>query len=140
MRSIGLAASLGLLCLQSQSVYANEEADIKDLSIGMAIDQGLSVVVELDNQYRFTLGNDGAAFDYIFKAGQFDSSMPVTWFVGVGGWAEWEKEAFGARLPLGLNWDIGQGWDVYGQIQPAIDLYSGAELQVDGALGIRYAF
>ncbi|WP_419723740.1 hypothetical protein [Vibrio sinaloensis] len=106
----------------------------------MALDQDLSVVVEIDNQYRFTIGNDGGAFDYIISRGEFDQSMPVSWYVGVGGWSEWEGKEFGARLPLGLKWDISKGWNMYGQIHPELDLYSGAKLQVGGALGIKYSF
>ena len=140
MRNTGIAVSLGLALFVTQFAHANEESGAKDLSVGMALDQDLSVVVELDNQYRFTLGNDGAAFDYILKSGRFDDSMPVSWYVGVGAWSEWEATEFGARLPLGLKWDLSQGWNMYGQIQPELDLYSGAELQIGGAVGIRYAF
>lgn len=127
-----LAAGL----LSSAAMAANQPAD---LAVGMAVDQQLSVVVEIDKTYRGIIGNDGMAFDYIAKRGSFDQSVPVTWYVGVGGWYEWDDE-FGLRVPLGVNWDLSQGWDVYAQIHPELDLYKGADLQVGEAVGVKYSF
>lgn len=110
-----------------------------DLAVGMAVDQQLSVVVEIDNTYRGIIGNDGMAFDYIAKRGTFDQNVPVTWYVGVGGWYEWDDE-FGVRVPLGVNWDLSQGWDVYAQLHPELDLYKGVDLQLGGAVGVKYSF
>jgi hypothetical protein len=128
-----------VLVLSSFSALASD-TQATDISVGMAVDQGLSAVLELDNQYRFTLGNDGGAFDYIVKGGQFDANTPVSWYVGVGGWSEWEGKSFGARVPLGLKWDLTKGWNMYGQVHPELDLYSGAKLKIGGALGIKYTF
>ena len=122
--------------VSSTAMAANEPTN---LSVGMAVDQQLSVVVELDNKYRGIIGNDGMAFDYIAKRGTFDQSMPLTWYVGVGGWYEWDDE-FGVRVPLGLNWDLSKGWDLYAQIHPEVDFYKGPDLQIGGALGIKYNF
>lgn len=122
--------------LPSVGLAASES---KDLSVGMAVDQQLSVVVEIDKQYRGIIGNDGMAFDYIAKRGSFDQNMPVSWYVGVGGWYEWNDE-FGLRVPLGLNWDLSKGWDLYAQIQPELELYKGPDLQIGGAIGIKYNF
>ncbi|MDF5607505.1 hypothetical protein P3745_25465, partial [Vibrio parahaemolyticus] len=114
-----------ILVLGLVSSTAMAASEPTDLSVGMAVDQQLSVVVELDNKYRGIIGNDGMAFDYIAKRGTFDQNMPVTWYVGVGGWYEWDDE-FGVRVPLGVNWDLSRGWDLYGQIHPELDLYKGA--------------
>ncbi|NOH79214.1 hypothetical protein F0231_05605 [Vibrio sp. RE86] len=139
MKKLGLSIVPASLLVLSPNVFANEP-EATDLSIGMVVDQQLSVVVELDNSYRFTLGNDGAAFDYILQRGEFEGNTPVSWYVGVGGWSEWEGKEFGARVPLGLKWDISQGWEMYGQVHPELNLYSGPELQIGGALGIKYNF
>ncbi|MGP8307756.1 hypothetical protein [Vibrio sp. YIC-376] len=127
-----LAAGL----LSSAAMAANQPAN---LAVGMAVDQQLSVVVEIDKTYRGIIGNDGMAFDYIAKRGSFDQSVPVTWYVGVGGWYEWDDE-FGLRVPLGVNWNLSQGWDVYAQLHPELDLYKGADLQLGGAFGVKYSF
>ncbi|HHJ3241442.1 TPA: hypothetical protein ACQJOV_002516 [Vibrio parahaemolyticus] len=122
--------------ISSSAMAANEPAN---LSVGMAVDQQLSVVVEVDNKYRGIIGNDGMAFDYIAKRGAFDQNMPITWYVGGGGWYEWDDE-FGIRVPLGVNWDLSKGWDVYAQIHPELDLYKGPDLQLGGAVGVKYSF
>ncbi|MFW1432553.1 hypothetical protein ACEV94_16645 [Vibrio parahaemolyticus] len=122
--------------ISSSAMAANESAN---LSVGMAVDQQLSVVVEVDNKYRGIIGNDGMAFDYIAKRGAFDQNMPITWYVGVGGWYDWDDE-FGIRVPLGVNWDLSKGWDVYAQIHPELDFYKGPDLQLGGAVGVKYSF
>ena len=109
MKKLGLSIVPASLLVLSPNAFANEP-EATDLSIGMAVDQQLSVVVELDSSYRFTIGNDGAAFDYILQRGEFEGNTPVSWYVGVGGWSEWEGKEFGARVPLGLKWDISRGW------------------------------
>lgn len=139
MKKLGLSIVPASLLVLSPNAFANEP-EATDLSIGMAVDQQLSVVVELDSSYRFTIGNDGAAFDYILQRGEFEGNTPVSWYVGVGGWSEWEGKEFGARVPLGLKWDISRGWEMYGQVHPELNLYSGPELQIGGALGIKYNF
>ncbi|MDF2155949.1 hypothetical protein [Vibrio sp. CAU 1672] len=113
--------------------------DATDLSLGMAVDQQLSVVIELDNQYRGIIGNEGIAFDYIAQSGRLGTNAPVSWYVGVGGWYEWD-DPFGVRVPLGLNWDLSKGWDLYAQLHPELKLYKGPELQLGAALGVKYRF
>ncbi|MEH0666303.1 hypothetical protein H4F18_01410 [Vibrio scophthalmi] len=137
-RSVSMVGGTLAVLLGSSIAMANP--DKTPISVGMAYDQELSAVLELDNQYRFTLGNDGAAFDYLITSGRFDGNAPVSWYVGVGGWSEWDHKEFGVRVPLGLKWDLGKGWDLYGQLHPELDLYSGPELQIGGALGIKYNF
>nr|WP_208638803.1 hypothetical protein [Vibrio rhodolitus] len=110
-----------------------------DLAVGLAVDQQLSVVVELDEQYRFIIGNQGAAFDYIAKTGKFDTQEPVEWYVGLGAWGEWD-DGFGARVPLGINYQVSDGWQVYGQVQPELDMHKGWELGIGAALGAKYHF
>lgn len=110
-----------------------------DFAVGMAADQQLSVVVEIDKTYRGIIGNDGMAFDYIAKRGSFEQNLPVTWYIGVGGWYEWDDE-FGLRVPLGVNWNFSKGWDLYGQLHPELDLYKDLDLQLGAAVGVKYNF
>lgn len=77
--ALGLLLALGL----TTQAVAQEKTNI---SAGLAVDQQLSAVLEIDDQYRFTLGNDGTAFDYLFQQGTFDNpDIPVDWYVGAGG-------------------------------------------------------
>ncbi|ERM55809.1 hypothetical protein P780_09930 [Vibrio mimicus CAIM 1882] len=88
---------LGALCI-SNAAFAKSN----DVAVGLAFDQGLSAVVELGQQYRLTVGNDGIAADYLFKRGALSSSqMPIDWYVGAGAWAEWMMNLeSGYRLDL----------------------------------------
>ena len=54
---------LGVTAVAGSASVIAESSESMELSVGMAVDQDLSAVIELDNQYRFTVGNDGAAFD-----------------------------------------------------------------------------
>ncbi|MGC9402935.1 hypothetical protein ACP43V_10835 [Vibrio genomosp. F10 str. 9ZC157] len=123
----------------SFSSYSEEASSPTHFSVGMAVDQQLSVVVELDSQYRFTIGNTGAAFDYIIERGVFESDSPLSWYVGAGAWGEWEHD-FGVRVPLGLSVELPKGWDMYSQVHPELNLYKSPELQIGAAVGIKYAF
>lgn len=136
MKKMIVPAALGsLLAVTSLPTLAEQ-----GLSAGMAWDQGLSGVLEIDDQYRITVGNDGAAFDYLFKKGSFNANTPLTWYVGIGGWGNWDNDEFGPRVPLGVDWSFSPGWNMYGQVHPELDLDSGPELQVGAALGITYSF
>ncbi len=70
-----------------RSIAKAHASEAPNLEVGfLAVDQDLSVVVEFDQKYRATVGNDGAAFDYIFKRGQFETEAPLSWYVGAGAW------------------------------------------------------
>lgn len=121
----------------SAGAYAQSAPSLK---VGMALDQQLSALIEVDEQYRLIIGNQGAAFDYLLPGGhieQFD--IPLNWYVGVGAWAEWDND-FGVRIPLGVNLPINNEINIYGQIHPELNLYSGPNLQMGAALGITYRF
>jgi len=134
MKKLGI---LAMLCGVATGVNAQQN---KGFEVGMAIDQQLSAVFEIDDQYRFILGNDGAAFDYIIQRGSFNNpDIPFDWYVGAGAWAEWEDD-FGARVPLGLNWQINKSFNMYGQIHPEVNFHEGPELQIGAALGLTYHF
>lgn len=127
--------AFGALCISNITV-----AKANDVAVGMAFDQGLSAVVELGQQYRLTVGNDGIAADYLFKRGDLSSpQMSIDWYVGAGAWAEWEDE-FGVRVPIGLDWAVAHNVGIYGQLNPQVNFYRGAELQLGAALGITYRF
>ncbi|OLQ90490.1 hypothetical protein BIY22_05720 [Vibrio panuliri] len=130
-----LGSMLGAMTFVAQASN-NQPAE---LAVGLAVDQQLSVVVELENQYRFIIGNQGAAFDYIAKTGQFESDEPISWYVGVGAWGEWE-DGFGARVPLGINYQVSDGWKLYGQVQPELNMHKGWKLDIGAALGAKYHF
>ncbi len=131
-------AGIVLVSLSAFTTGASAAQD-SSLAVGLAVDQQLSAVVELNNTMRLIVGNDGAAFDYLFAKGDLNTQYPLTWYVGGGAWAEWDDD-FGARLPIGINWSLPHNWEAYGQIQPELQLNDDVELQIGAAAGIKYRF
>jgi len=131
---------ISLLCvaglLSTTSVLAAKK-------IGMAVDQGFGVTGQFNNINAF-IGNDGISGDYIFDQGSFGDDIPFTWYVGAGGYYNWDgRDNIGARVPLGLMLQFAPKWDVYGQLAPALDFdldKSDLRFDLDFAVGIRYAF
>ncbi|MFC3022906.1 hypothetical protein ACFODT_03560 [Vibrio zhugei] len=139
---------VGVMCFATQAFAApayQESQSVKDnphsLSAGIAIDQQLSAVLSVDNTYRFTIGNQGGAVDYIFKRGQFENlRAPLSWYVGAGAWSQWDHDEFGARLPVGVSYPVTKRLEMYAQVHPELDLHDDADLQLGGALGVKYHF
>ncbi len=109
-----------------------------EMKLGVALDMDLSIVAQVDN-YNIILGDSGLAVDYLVKTGNFDNKQPLSWYFAGGGWAGWD-DGFGVRAPLGISWYFAKGWDVYGQVQPVVNLDDNFKISVDGAIGVRYAF
>jgi hypothetical protein len=108
------------------------------VKLGVAVDMDLSLVAQID-RYNIVLGGKGFAVDYLVKTGDFDNKAPLSWYFSGGGWAGWDH-GFGVRAPVGVSWYFAKGWDLYGQVQPVVDLDNSFKLSVDGAIGVRYAF
>ena len=106
--------------------------------VGVAADMGLSFVVQVD-RFNIVLGDNGFAVDYTIKTGPFDDTPSLSWYVAAGGWAGWNY-GVGLRVPVGVNWYFAKNWDLYGQVQPVADFDNSFHLDIDGAIGIRYAF
>ncbi|WP_162046007.1 hypothetical protein [Vibrio taketomensis] len=139
MKAVVKSIALGVSALGvSLAVQANDQP-ATDLAVGLAVDKQLSVVVELDDKLRFVVGNEGGAFDYIAKRGQFDTKEPVSWYVAGGVWNDWD-DGFGVRVPLGVSYQVSNGWHVYGELQPELDMDDSWELGISGALGAKYRF
>ncbi|GAD78858.1 MULTISPECIES: hypothetical protein [Vibrio] len=109
------------------------------VKLGMGLDQGLSVVVNFEDRYNLSVGNDGMAFDYHFSKGSFSDDIPFTWFVGAGAWYEWNDD-FGLRVPLGLDWNFAPNWNAYGHINPEWQLQQKSRLQFGAGIGVTYRF
>jgi hypothetical protein len=130
---------VGAILIASSSTAVAEQ--INHVDVGIGFDQGLSVVGTLAEQYRLAIGNDGIALDYLIRQGSFDDpKIPVDWYVGVGGWKEWNGDGdFGPRIPLGIRWDYNR-FKFYGQVHPELNLESDVKLQLGAAVGVMYNF
>ncbi|GAB7220585.1 hypothetical protein [Vibrio comitans] len=109
------------------------------VKVGMAFDQGLSAVVKFEDRFNLTVGNDGMAFDYHFAKGSFSQDVPFDWYVGAGGWYEWDDD-FGLRVPLGLDWNFAPNWNAFGQVAPEWQIQDKSKLKFGAAIGVTYRF
>ena len=122
------------LCAGFASLPAN--AAVK---IGMGVDFGLGVNVKFDDTVNVFLGNDGFAVDYHFAKGVLSSGEPVRYFVGFGGWTDWDDD-FGVRVPLGLDWSFAPNWNLTGQLNPTLQIQDKSKFKLDAAFGVTYRF
>ncbi len=124
-------------------VLASNEALLK---VGVGFDQGFGVTAQYADQINVFIGNDGLSADRLLRMGYFSYDSSLNWYVGVGGAINWKNDnEYSARVPLGLNFPLTDGWNVYGQVAPNlkyIDKSSDEEFKfgADFAIGIRYAF
>lgn len=141
MAKIAIGSWCALALVVASSVHAEPK-------VGLGVDQGFGVTIQLEDRINLTLGDDGVAGDYLFRKGVIDPSVPATWYIGVGAFAGWD-DGLGVRLPLGVEMNFDQRWDGYVQLAPAIDFdnhndhkghHDHADLDIDAAIGIRYAF
>ncbi len=110
------------------------------LKLGFGFDRGFGVVGSIDKLNGF-IGNDGASVDYIFmkKKIKTDESTPLYWYVGGGGYGDWDGD-FGVRLPVGGEIYFTKNLDAYAQIMPRLRLNNDANFGLDFGAGVRYKF
>ncbi|MFC5077195.1 hypothetical protein VTH8203_00663 [Vibrio thalassae] len=108
--------------------------------VGMGLDQGLSIVGQINNRINFAVGNDGVAADYIFSRGQFGGDVPFSWFAGVGGQIQ-RSDKFGPRVALGVELPFARSWDAYAQLTPNL-MFNNSDLKlgIGAGIGVRYSF
>ncbi|MBY6186539.1 hypothetical protein KUV89_07915 [Marinobacter hydrocarbonoclasticus] len=131
----------GILTGVALTLMAASSAAQARIEAGFGYDQGLGVMLQLNNQINAFVGNDGLAVDYLFARGNVDQveEMPVRWYVGGGAFVGWD-DGYGVRVPFGLELQMSQRWEAYVQIAPDLDFDDSAKFGVDGAIGIRYTF
>ena len=79
---------LALAAISSNSIAAEDP----NISVGLGYDQDLSVIFDLNSTFRMTAGNDGMAMDYVIKRGDIESETDINWFLGAGGYYEWDDD------------------------------------------------
>ncbi|PWI33391.1 hypothetical protein DI392_11090 [Vibrio albus] len=133
-----LVATTGQAAQNESTSYSQDQ-----VAVGLGFDQGLSAILELNQDYRLVLGNDGVAFDYFAKRGRFDNTdFPANWYIGGGIWKNWDNkhDDFGVRVPVGLDWTYHNRVKFYGQLHPELVLIDDVELDLGAAIGVTYKF
>ncbi|MCC4786852.1 hypothetical protein BCU26_004265 [Vibrio splendidus] len=128
--------SLSLLTVLLSSVAVSANASVK---LGMGVDQGLGMNLKLDDTFNIFAGNNGMAFDYHVLRGNLSASTPLSYFVGVGGYYEWDDD-FGMRVPVGLDWSFASNWNLYGQVNPELQFHSDTKFKFGAGFGVSYKF
>ncbi|OBT14794.1 hypothetical protein A9264_13540 [Vibrio sp. UCD-FRSSP16_10] len=63
-----------------------------DFKVGVGFDQGFGVTAELYDTVNAFIGNDGLSADYlVIKDQRFSPKLPFTYYVGVGGFYDFNK-------------------------------------------------
>ncbi|MCE9678335.1 hypothetical protein LZP69_03875 [Shewanella sp. AS1] len=142
--SAGASAEEGTRTGTKVASYNNSS----DYKIGFAFDRGASFTAQLFNNINLSIGNKGFAGDYLFLTDEkFSPKLPFSWYLGVGGFYDWDKDnncndncnGYGVRVPFGLDWNFASRWDTYVQVGPAVDIDDDFHIEVQGAIGIRFA-
>lgn len=142
-------AMFGLGCLMfvsSAQLQAEEQAQsgsnaLSGVKLGLAFDRGFGVTGSMGNLNGF-IGNKGASIDYMFKKDSLQIEMPgsVFWYVGAGGYGDWDDGDLGVRLPIGAEWYFAKNLDAYAQLMPRLRVNNDAKFGLDAAIGVRYQF
>jgi len=128
-------------CLLSTTVTAEEANALQGVKLGFGYDMGFGMTAQLDKFNGF-IGNDGLAVDYVIvkeKIENIDSTIPFQWYIGAGGFVEWDGD-LGGRVPVGIEASFATGWDVYAQIIPDLEIVDDFKFGVGAGLGVRYQF
>lgn len=121
-----------------------EENSLSGIKLGFGFDRGFSVVGSMGNLNGF-LGDDGIAADYIFMKEKLEGTAPMYWYVGGGGFVDWDGD-FGARLPIGGELYFAKNLDAYAQFIPRLKYNNNSnnsdnlDLGLDFGIGVRYQF
>lgn len=142
-------AGLGFICtlMFIGTVHAEDNA-LTGTKLGFGHDRGFGVVGTM-GKFNGFLGDDGVAVDYIFIKNKLDVANPLYWYVGAGGFGDWDGD-FGVRVPVGVELYFAKDLDVYAQVIPRLrfnnhnnnnsDNHGTADLGLDFGIGVRYQF
>ncbi len=140
MKTFKITRLVLLSCLLLGGALYAEAAPLKNLKLGFGFDRGFGVTGSVGSLNGF-IGNDGASVDYIFSknALNIDANVPVFWFVGAGGYGDWDGD-LAVRLPVGVQVNFAKRVDGYAQIMPRFRFNNNTDFGLDFAAGVRYLF
>ncbi len=132
-------AALSSICalMLIGTVHAEENAQ-KGIKLGFGFDRDFGITGTI-GKFNGFLGNEGVAVDYIFMKKKLDKTNPLYWYIGGGGYGDWDGD-FGARLPIGGEIYFAENLDAYAQIIPRLRLNNNSDFGLDFGIGVRYQF
>jgi hypothetical protein len=138
MNLIKAAKSVFIIAIVFFGTAHAEENSLQGMKLGFGVDRGLGITGSI-SQFNGFIGNDGVAVDYLFKQEKLASEYPLHWYIGGGGYIDWDGD-FGARLPVGAEFTFAENIDAYAQIIPDFRFNHDAEFGLGVGLGVRYRF
>ena len=138
-KTVALSSICALILTGTVHAEGNAQKGIK-LGFGFDRDFGITGTIGKFNGF---LGNDGVAVDYIFMKKKLDKTNPLYWYVGGGGFSDWDGD-WGVRLPVGGELFFAENLDAYAQLIPRLrfnnNSNSNSDFGLDFGIGVRYQF
>jgi hypothetical protein len=127
-----------ILCVMSfvSVVHAKDNA-LKGVKLGFGFDRDFGIVGSVGKLNGF-IGNDGVSVDYIFIKDKL--ATEIDWYVGAGGYSDWNGGDTGVRLPVGAELRFSHRLDAFAQLMPRLRVNRSAKFGIDAAIGVRYRF
>lgn len=129
---LGLALTLSV----PLSAYASQ-------SVGVFFGSPMSGIQYKQNDLRFSLGLDdfGVAVDKTFNLGSVTNNPELNslyTFVGAQ-YVDNKHDKLGVRSGIGFQVPVSQ-FELYGEVGPTLYVVEDVDLELEGALGVRYRF
>jgi hypothetical protein len=138
MKLIKTATSVFIIAILFFGTAHAEENSLKGMKLGFGIDRGFGITGAF-GKFNGFIGNDGVAVDYIFMKEKIESEYPLHWYIGGGGYVDWDGD-FGARVPIGAEFAFAENVDAYVQAIPYLRFNHDAQFKLGIGLGVRYRF
>ena len=135
-------AALSFICALILNGTVHADNAQKGIKFGFGFDRDFGITGTM-GKFNGFLGNDGVAVDYIFMKKKLDETNPLYWYVGGGGFGDWDGD-FGVRLPVGGEFYFAENLDAYAQIIPRLRFKNNSndrsDFGLDFGMGVRYQF
>ena len=116
------------------------KAESSEFGLGAIFDNGNSASLAIKyNEWKLDVDGGSIAVDHLFIERSLSGGF--NWFMGLGGYTAYDLSSFGARLPIGIDYDFSDSFDIFVEIIPAVSLnpnFGNFGTGVDG--GIRIFF
>ncbi|MGF1716386.1 hypothetical protein [Photobacterium chitinilyticum] len=127
---------LGLALTLSLSAHASQ-------SVGVFFGSPMSGIQYKQNDLRFSIGLDdfGVAVDKTFNLGTLVNKPELNsmyTFVGAQ-YVDDKNDKLGVRSGVGFQVPVSQ-FELYGEVGPTLYVVEDVDLELEGALGVRYRF
>ena len=110
------------------------------IKLGFGFDRDFGITGTI-GKFNGFLGNKGVAVDYIFMKKKLDETNPLYWYVGGGGYGDWNSNGdLGVRLPVGGEVYFAKNLDAYAQLIPRYRFNNNTDFGLDFGIGVRYQF